>query len=287
MFSNNPSNQEFYEPSKKSKEQLESTIEKLKSANAQLKVLNIMQKEFINIAAHELRTPIQPILGLTKVLHSMIKDSEQLDLLNVVIKNAKRLQGLTEDILDVTKIESSSLKLNKERFNLYDLLSSSVEDYKTQIEKDNVSIKMLFESDNKDFFVEADRNKLTQVISNLLCNAIRFTNEGTVSVAVQMKGASHIVVSIKDTGSGIDLEILPKLFSKFATISKTGTGLGLFISKNIIEAHGDKIWAKNNTNTKGATFYIILPVHTEEHFKNTVDDSEKIIDTGLNMDKVS
>ena len=121
--------------------------------NAQLKVLNIMQKEFINIAAHELRTPIQPILGLTKVLHSMIKDSEQLDLLNVVIKNAKRLQGLTEDILDVTKIESTSLKLNKERFNLYDLLSSSVEDYKNQIEKDNVSIKLLFEPDNKDFFV--------------------------------------------------------------------------------------------------------------------------------------
>ena len=247
--------------------------------NAQLKVRNIMQKEFINIAAHELRTPIQPILGLTKVLHSMIKDSEQLDLLNVVIKNAKRLQGLTEDILDVTKIENNSLNLNKERFNLYDLLSSSVEDYKNQIEKDNVSIKLLFEHDNKDFFVEADRNKLTQVIYNLLSNAIKFTNEGSVFVALQRKDASHIVVSVKDTGTGIDPKILPRLFSKFATISKTGTGLGLFISKNIIEAHGGKIWAENNANIKGATFYIILPVHTEEHF-NTVDVSEKIIDTG-------
>jgi signal transduction histidine kinase len=120
----------------------------------------------------------------------------------------------------------------------------------------------------------------------LLSNGIKFTNEGTVSVAVQRKDASHIVVSVKDTGTGIDLEILPRLFSKFATISKTGTGLGLFISKNIIEAHGGKIWAENNANIKGATFYIILPVHTEEHF-NTVDDSEKIIDTGLSMDKVS
>jgi signal transduction histidine kinase len=279
MYSNNPSNPELYEPSKKSIQKLQSTIEELKSANAQLKARNIMHKEFINIAAHELRTPIQPILSLAKVLQSRIKDSEQSDLLNAVIKNAKRLQRLTEDILDVTKMENSSLKLNKELFNLYHLLSSNVEDYKSQIEKDNVSIELLLEPTNEDLLIEADRNRLSQVISNLLSNAIKFTNEGTVSVAVQMKDSSRVIVSVKDTGTGIDPEILPRLFCKFATISKTGTGLGLFISKNIIEAHGGNIYAENNEGIEGATFYIILPVHSEGDF-STVDELHKITDPG-------
>lgn len=279
MYSNNSPNPDFYEPSKKSIQKLQSTIEELKSANAQLKARNIMHNEFINIAAHELRSPIQPILGLAKVLQSRIKDSEQSDLLNAVIKNAKRLQRLTEDILDVTKIENSSLKLNKERFNLYHLLSSSVEDYKNQIEKHNVSIELLLEPNNKDLLIEADRDRLSQVISNLLSNAIKFTNDGTVSVAVQMKDSSHVIVSVKDTGTGIDPEILPRLFCKFATISKTGTGLGLFISKNIIEAHGGNICAENNKGVQGATFYVTLPVHAEGYF-STAADLHKITDPG-------
>jgi len=271
MYSNNTPHPELYEPSKKSIQKLQSTIEELKSINVQLKAHNIMHKEFINIAAHELRTPIQPILGLTEVLQSRIKDSEQSDLLNAVIKNAKRLQRLTEDILDVTKMENSSLKLNKERFNLYNLLSSNVEDYKSQIEKDNVSIELVLEPNNEDLLIEADRNRLTQVISNLLSNAIKFTNEGTVSVAVQIKDSSHVIISVKDTGTGINPEILPRLFSKFATLSKTGTGLGLFISKNIIEAHGGNICAENNEGAEGATFYVILPVHAEGDFGTAAD----------------
>jgi signal transduction histidine kinase len=167
--------------------------------------------------------------------------------------------------LDVTKMENSSLKLNKERFNLYNLLSSNVEDYKSQIEKDNVSIELVLEPNNE------DRNRLTQVISNLLSNAIKFTNEGTVSVAVQIKDSSHVIISVKDTGTGINPEILPRLFSKFATLSKTGTGLGLFISKNIIEAHGGNICAENNEGAEGATFYVILLVHAEGDFGTAAD----------------
>jgi signal transduction histidine kinase len=228
-----------------------------------------MQKEFINIAAHELRTPIQPILGLSDILHSKIKDSEQLELLDAVIRNAKRLQRVTEDILDVTKIESRSLKINKERFNLNDLISSLVEDYRNQIEKECDSIKILYESKN-DFFVDADRGRLTQVISNLLSNAIKFTKkEGTINLNVvevkqdnyqQEEEEKEVIVSIKDTGIGIDPQILRRLFTKFATKSQTGgTGLGLFISKNIIEAHGGKVWANNNSDGKGATFAFSLP----------------------------
>ena len=176
-------------------------------------------------------------------------------------------------------MENSSLKLNKELFNLYHLLSSNVEDYKSQVEKDNVGIELLLEPTNEDLLIEADRNRLSQVISNLLSNAIKFMNEGTVSVAVQMKDSSRVIVSVKDTGTGIDPEILPRLFCKFATISKTGTGLGLLISKNIIEDHGGNIYAENNEGIEGATFYIILPVHAEGDF-STVDELHKITDPG-------
>jgi signal transduction histidine kinase len=224
-----------------------------------------MQKEFINIAAHELRTPIQPILSLSEILRSKIKDTQQVNLLSIITRNAKRLQRLTEDILDITKIESHSLKLNKELFNLSDLISSIIDDYRNHIEKDNVEVKLLYESNSKDniIFVEADRERLIQVISNLLDNAIKFTNEGSISIITEKKDG-QVVVSIKDTGTGIDPEILPRLFSKFATKSERGgTGLGLFICKSIVEAHGGKIWAENNNiydGKKGATFTFSLPI---------------------------
>ncbi|HEX2068160.1 MAG TPA: ATP-binding protein [Nitrososphaeraceae archaeon] len=242
------------------------TNKKLEAANEQLKVHDNMQKEFINIAAHELRTPIQPILSLTEVLRFKIKDTQYVDLLSIIRRNAKRLQRLTDTILDVTRIESHSLKLNKERFNLNDLISSIIDDYRNHIEKDNVEIKLLYKPNNKDntIFVEADRERLIQVISNLLDNAIKFTNDGTISIITEQRD-SQVVVSIKDTGTGIDPEIMPRLFSKFVTKSERGgTGLGLFICKSIIEAHGGKIWAENNNNIydgkKGATFTFSLPV---------------------------
>jgi signal transduction histidine kinase len=247
----------------------------LRSANEQLKVHAKMQKEFINIAAHELRTPIQPVLSLTQIIRSKIKDVEQGELLDVVIRNAKRLHQLAEDILDITRIESQSLKLNKERFNLNDLISNVMQDYRNQVEKDHDNISLLYESKNDIiFFVEADRHRVTQVISNLLNNAIKFIKEegeggegGTVSVTLQKKkeedNQQQVLVSVKDSGTGIHSDIIPRLFSKFATKSEKGTGLGLFISKSIVQAHGGKIWAENNVSDgsaeKGATFTFSLP----------------------------
>jgi signal transduction histidine kinase len=247
-----------------SNRQFVQTNKKLESANEQLKVHDNMQKEFINIAAHELRTPIQPILSLSEILRSKIKDTQQVNLLSIITRNAKRLQRLTDDILDVTRIESHSLKLNKELFNLSDLISSIIDDYRNHIEKDNIAVKLLYESNSKDnIFVEADRGRLIQVISNLLDNAIKFTKEGTISIITEEKD-NQVVVSVKDTGTGIDPEILPRLFTKFVTKSERGgTGLGLFISKNIVEAHGGKIWLENNNiydGKKGATFTFSLPV---------------------------
>ena len=239
--------------------------EQLEESNKQLKVHDKMQKEFINIAAHELRTPIQPILGLSEVLQSKINDSEQRELLNIVSRNAKRLQRLTEDILDVTRIESQSLGLEKEKFILDDLVLSIVEEYKKQIEHDNkVKIKLVYNPiEDNNIIIYADRFRITQVISNLIDNAIKFTEEkrgGTVSVNIKKKNDRWVIVSVKDTGIGIDSEIVPRLFTKFATKSFKGTGLGLFISKKIIEDHGGKIWAENNIDGKGATFDFSLPI---------------------------
>jgi two-component system sensor histidine kinase VicK len=152
----------------------------------------------------------------------------------------------------------------KERFNLSDLISSIIDDYRNRIERDNIAVKLLYEPNNKDnIFVEADRGRLIQVISNLLDNAIKFTKEGTISIITEEKD-SKVIVSVKDTGTGIDPEILPRLFSKFVTKSERGgTGLGLFICKNIVEAHGGKIWIENNNiydGKKGSTFTFSLPV---------------------------
>jgi two-component system sensor histidine kinase VicK len=280
---------DLYEQLVESNNELAEAYEQLEAANEQLKVHDKMQKDFINVASHELRTPIQPILGLSEVLHAKIKDTEQRQLLDIIKRNAKRLQRLTENILDVTKMESQSLKLNKERFNLNDVITNTIDDMilnrefkNKKNDDDNIDdIKLLYEP--KDIFVEADRIRLTQVIYNLLSNAIKFTKKGRIIITIEKKkdNKEEVVVSIKDTGIGIDSEILPKLFSKFASKSYQGTGLGLFICKSIVESHGGKIWAENNDNDhdndnnnnnnnnnnsiadskeKGSTFYFTLPV---------------------------
>jgi signal transduction histidine kinase len=240
----------------------------------QLKIHDRMQREFINIAAHELRTPIQPILGLTQILQHGIKDSYQLQLMDVVIRNAKRLQRLTEDILDVTKIESHSLHLNKEKFKMHEMILNSIEDCKNQLKKGN-DIKLELACD--DIFVEADRARLNQVIMNLLSNAMKFNQEdGTITIRTQIVD-NQVIVRIKDTGIGIDPEIFPRLFTKFVTKAGTGgTGLGLFISKAIIEDHGGRIWAENGSMSsngnerRGAIFTFTLPLNEEQEQQSSL-----------------
>lgn len=239
--------------------------EKLKEYE-KLKEADKMKTEFINVAAHELRTPIQPILGLSEVLYSKTQDAEQLSYLNVINKNAKRLLQLADDILDVTKIESQSLKLKKESFDLQELITAVVNEHGEIIKKSNKNIKLAYvpkdERGSKSILVDADRGRISQVVSNLLSNAIKFTEEGSVIVTTEINDNDNknaIIVRVKDSGVGIDCEILPKLFAKFVSKSFQGTGLGLFISKSIIEAHGGTIWAENNSDGKGATFSFTLP----------------------------
>ena len=234
----------------------------------QLKVHDKMQKEFINIASHEMKTPTQAIIGYSDLMQRHPEKREEM--IQAISRNALRLQRLTNDILDVTRIESQTLHLNKEQFNLNDLIMHIVEDYRSQIEKENRNVKLLYNvSDDikSSLMVEADRDRINQVISNLLSNAIKFISkkedeeEGVVSVTAEKNSNSHeVIVNIKDTGKGIDPEIFPRLFQKFTTRSFTGTGLGLYISKSIVEAHDGKMWAENNTDGYGATFTFTLPL---------------------------
>jgi signal transduction histidine kinase len=229
-----------------------------------------MKDEFINIAAHELRTPIQPILGLSEFIRPKV-NTEDREFVEVIIRNAKRLQRLTEDILDVTKIESRSLKLSKEEFNLKDVILNCINDVilnKHSNNKDKEKIlKILYEP--KDILLKGDRIRISQVISNLMSNAIKFTPRGSIAIVSSLNSSGNnksdnnntkAIVSIKDDGHGIDPDMLSKLFSKFTTRSFKGTGLGLFICKSIVEAHGGEIWAKNNSDGKGATFSFTLPL---------------------------
>jgi signal transduction histidine kinase len=243
--------------------------EVIRSQYEKLKESDRMKDEFVNIAAHELRTPIQPILGLSEIIRPKV-NAEDREYVDVIVRNAKRLQRLTEEILDVTKIESHSLKLKKEEFNLKDVIENCINDEivnKHSNSDKEKKPKILYQP--KDIPLNADRIRISQVISNLLSNAIKFTPGGTISIVSGLNSNSskdnndsdnEAIVNIKDNGHGIDQEMLPKLFSKFATKSFAGTGLGLFICKSIIKAHGGSIWAENNPDGKGATFSFTLPL---------------------------
>jgi two-component system sensor histidine kinase VicK len=183
----------------------------------------------------------------------------------------------------VTRIESQTLKLNKTRFNLKEAITSVLEDIKGMpLSNNSDKLKIVYEigyrskredsdlndADDDNIFITADRDRITQVISNLMSNALKFTNQGLIQIVVdvmeehRMQGEEELLISVKDTGSGIDPEIFPRLFTKFSSRSFSGTGLGLYISKSIVEAHGGKIWAKNNDDqmNSGSTFYFSLPL---------------------------
>ena len=236
----------------------------------QLEAHDKMQREFINIASHEMKTPTQAILGTTGLLKYYPQRKDEL--IGIIQRNAKRLQTLIGNILDVTRIESQTLILNKEQFDIRDLVSSVIEDYKDRTKGSNIKLSIKNINNNNPIFVEADGDRIIQVLSNLLSNSIKFTNQGEISIDLFEKiqdegdGKTEVLVSVTDTGSGINSEIFGRLFSKFASKSYQGTGLGLFICKSIIQAHGGRIWAENNIigadSSTGATFTFSLPTAT-------------------------
>jgi signal transduction histidine kinase len=218
-----------------------------------------MEKEFINLAAHELRTPSQSIIGYSEMLKDLPERNKQYE--EAISRNAERLYSLVTNMLSIARIESQTMKLNRIIFDLNVKIENVIKDVSQQIELRKADkVRIDFRPSGK-INIIADKEKIFQVFANLLNNAIKFTNEGTIKISVKEKEKTNeAVVMIKDSGPGIDAEIIPHLFSKFKTKSEKGLGLGLYISKNIVEAHHGKIEAFNNPNSEGATFVVTLPL---------------------------
>jgi signal transduction histidine kinase len=256
------------------------TVEKLKKINGQLQSDEKMQKEYMDVLAHELRNPIQPIIGLTEYVKEKLKDKRQIELLDSVIVSGQKLNALTESILDVSKIEGHMFSLKEEKFNLNELLLNTIKVFEKILKRNKKKIKFDFIDFDKQYMIFGDRNRLEQVISNLVHNSIKSISRkyhgmdgGKVSIMMEKRKKSvlnnkssqdqenNVVnITINDNGEGIDPALLPKLFTKFGTNSSDGNGLGLYISKKIIEAHGGKIWAGTIKNGKGAKIIFSLPL---------------------------
>ena len=233
-----------------------------------MKEVELLEKDFINIAAHELRNPIQPIIGFSELLYSKIDNHEHRRLLDEVILNAKRLERLARLMLDVTRIENNSLVLTKEVVDASKVFNDIVDSYNLKLEEKSPGIinentkLIVIRNGIKNLNATLDKVRITQVVCNILDNAISFSHQGKIDVILRKErqnGQNYLITSVKDMGPGIDPEIMSKLFTKFASKSDIGTGLGLFISKGIVEAHGGKIWAENNPD-RGATFSFSLPI---------------------------
>ncbi|MFN2435236.1 MAG: ATP-binding protein [Nitrososphaeraceae archaeon] len=218
-----------------------------------------MEKEFINLAAHELRTPSQSIIGYSEMLKDLPERNKQYE--EAISRNAERLYSLVSNMLSIARIESQTMTLNKTIFDLNLKINNVIKDVSQQLElRKSENVRIEFKPIGK-INITADKEKIFQVFANLLNNAVKFTNEGTVNISVKQKEkVNQAVFIIKDSGPGIDPEIIPHLFTKFKTKSEKGLGLGLYISKNIVEAHQGKIEAYNNPNSKGATFVVTLPL---------------------------
>jgi signal transduction histidine kinase len=273
-------------------------------SNEQLRERDRMQNEFINIAAHEMRTPIQPILGLSEIMrerisniakllqrggeeeevvYEQLRDSSSIPtrsnssfrsslslsvekiipMVEIINRNAKRLEKLTNNLLDATRIENNKhLELSKEVFGIDSVIRDCIIDASQHIGNKNLKFSYMPADDNQQqVLVKADRTRIAQVLMNLFDNSINSSQDGIIAVTTTVDpDANSITVSVKDAGYGINPDIIPRLFSKFATASEKGTGLGLYISKKLIEAHGGKIWAENNKDGKGATFAFTLPL---------------------------
>jgi two-component system, OmpR family, sensor histidine kinase VicK len=254
----------LYSDLQKSFEALSEINKKLREANERLEKNNKAQTEFINIAAHELRTPTQSIIGYCEMLDLFPERSKQY--LDRLARNADRLYTLTSDLLDATRIDIGILNLNSADFNLTEAIREVVDEIRKKLslgyknaDVDKIKPNIRLTLASHPIVVHADKDRIAQVLSNLLDNAIRFTNSGTITVSAKISSSNLVKVSVKDSGKGIDPEIHPKLFHKFATKSDRGVGLGLFISKSIVEAHGGSIFGKNNKDDSGATFSFTLP----------------------------
>ena len=250
------------------------TRQQLQDAFEQLKEAQKLKEDFIRIAAHDLRTPIQPIL----IMAEMAKNNHaHLDeALTIIVKEAKRLKKLADNLLDLAKIENGSLTCDLRKIMVNEILNEIIETGRISMLGDTGGaedkgvfnpVRIAAELD-QDIALHIDKERLIQALSNLIGNSIKFTKEGQITVRTHILAEKEMFeIKISDTGEGIPQEILPKLFERFSSKgpshhsgSQNGTGLGLFITRSIIRAHGGDIIAYNNSTGRGATFLVTLPI---------------------------
>jgi signal transduction histidine kinase len=236
----------------------------LEVANERLREHDKLQKEFINIAAHELRTPIQPMLGITELMSESLDGKDKIEVereyVEMLTRNANRLERLSFQLLEMARVEGGSVKLNLEPIDISTKIRNVIADAKKN-RAYHEGIEIQFIEPSKPLIVHGDKVRLFEVLANLLGNAIKFTKHGSITISAQPSDdEKQVIVKISDTGTGIDPDLMPRLFTKFATKSDSGTGIGLYLAKNFIEVHGGKIWAENNPAGAGATFAFSLPL---------------------------
>ena len=235
-----------------------------------LKELDQIRKDLISRVSHELKTPLIPVIGGAELLQHLYKDkfdSESLELIQMIEKGGKRLSKLVEKLLDVTRIEFNKLELDLQKTDLSEIIRNSVETMKYLIEKRKIQFNLVIP---KEFYLEIDGNRIEQVITNLLSNALKNTPpDGRVSLLLE-KYDNWAILSVSDTGVGFTEEEMKKIFTRFGKIERyeegleyieiDGSGLGLYISKQIVELHGGKIWVESDGRNKGCIFKVRISI---------------------------
>jgi signal transduction histidine kinase len=244
---------------KKLEEELKDSYEELKLTYSKLQELYKIKDNFLSNISHELRTPLTSVMGYTELMLDEKLTEKQRHMTEIVFRNSKRLSKLIQGLLDSQLIESSDLKLAGEMCIINEVITAVAEDMKNMAAIKNIPIKINI---TDTLVVEGDIEKLTQVFSNLVDNAVKFTIKGEINIRGEMDN-QNVHIQISDTGIGIPQDRLEKIFERFYQVDSSnarkygGTGLGLWISKNIIEAHGGRIWAESKSS--GSTFHILLP----------------------------
>jgi len=252
----------------KAKEKLAQLSKDLKKANEELKKLDKAKSEFLSIASHQLRTPLTVIKGYS----SMILEGDygevpgkMKEIVDRIFQSSNRLTMMVEDFLNISRIEMGRMKYDIVDFNLKETAENIVKDFQTNNKKAGV-LDLQFSSENGEFYIKGDQNKLRQVISNIIDNALKYTESGYVKVNLSHSDLGKVLIKIQDSGAGIPEDSLKEIFGKFnraQQISKEhvdGSGLGLYVAERIVKDHHGKIWAESEGRGKGSTFFIELPI---------------------------
>jgi len=244
-------------------EQIEAEKE-LTNAKIKAEESDKLKSAFLSNMSHELRTPLNSICGFSDILkQSEILDEDQLNYVNIINTNSVQLLRLINDIVDISKIESGLNNVNKTKFNIIELIQEVANSYDELLAVKKLRLKTICNYDHEMSMVVSDYDKIKTIIGNILRNAIKFSNKGTIEIGIKFEELTY-TIQIKDEGIGIDNKYLDVIFHRFrqgdigSHMSRQGLGLGLSISKALIELLGGKIWVESSLGL-GSTFYFTLP----------------------------